>query len=85
MKSYIHEIYNESGPSMAGMKSVLHNLYFLVTLALITFHVLISTSQLILLQINEKLFFLQFLITKNFKLSKIGLSILIHVLLITIL
>ena len=32
MKSYIHEIYNESGPNMAAMKSVLHNLYFLVTL-----------------------------------------------------
>ena len=33
MKSYIHEICNESGPNMAAMKSVLLNLYFLVTLA----------------------------------------------------
>ena len=32
MTSYIHEIYNELGPNMAAMKSVLHNLYFLVTL-----------------------------------------------------
>ena len=32
MTSYIHEIYNESGPNMAAMKAVLHNLYFLVTL-----------------------------------------------------
>ena len=34
MKSYVHEIYNESGPNMAAIKSVLHNLYFLVTLPL---------------------------------------------------
>ena len=33
MTSYIHEIYNESGPNMAAMKAVLHNLYFQVTLA----------------------------------------------------
>ena len=32
MKSYIHEIYNKSRPNMAAMKSVLHNLYFRVTL-----------------------------------------------------
>ena len=32
MTSYIHEIYNESGPNMAAMKAVLYNLHFLVTL-----------------------------------------------------
>ena len=36
MTSYIHEIYNESGPNMAAMKAVLHNLYFLVTLIMKT-------------------------------------------------
>ena len=50
MKSYIHEIYNKSGPNMAAMKSVLHNLYFLVTLVkstdlFIFIHKIIMMSQ----------------------------------------